>query len=184
TVKKYFRLNPFHQNATLTSPLKGRFCVVQGAGGKSFHYGLAGHFSYDLVRCKNDSTGTPIFAIADGIVSSVHDSEPDLPAGTPVKLNRKANIIEIKHEWATSCYVHNKQYSALVQVGQHVIQGQKIAEIGNSGVSAGPHLHFAVKNQKGYTLPVQFSNLTGYSEKDGVFKPLKTLQTDYEYKVK
>ena len=39
-------------------------------------------------------------------------------------------------------YSHNK--SNLVETGDRVFKGQRVALVGNSGRSTGPHLHFEV----------------------------------------
>jgi murein DD-endopeptidase MepM/ murein hydrolase activator NlpD len=39
-------------------------------------------------------------------------------------------------------YLHNKPGSARVKVGDTVKQGQQLAELGSSGNSLAPHLHF------------------------------------------
>lgn len=44
-------------------------------------------------------------------------------------------------------YWHIKKGSALVKVGENVSCGQKLAEIGSSGTSTAPHLHFSVERK-------------------------------------
>lgn len=58
------------------------------------------------------------------------------------------NVVVILHDtvqgvFATR-YDHLRKGSLLVEVGQQVIRGQKIAEVGSAGNSSGPHLHFEV----------------------------------------
>ena len=58
------------------------------------------------------------------------------------------NVVVILHEevdgvFATR-YDHLKKNSIIVNAGDTVTKGQKIAEVGSAGASSGPHLHFEV----------------------------------------
>jgi murein DD-endopeptidase MepM/ murein hydrolase activator NlpD len=76
-------------------------------------------------------TGTPITAVAPGVVTSAsltHDY---------------GNLIEINHgERFATRYAHNK--INLVNVGDVVKKGQIIALVGSTGRSTAPHVHFEV----------------------------------------
>ena len=76
--------------------------------------------------------GTPIYAAAGGVVV-VQQVHPQF-----------GNMVEIDHgnDFITS-YAHASKL--LVKVGDLVKRGVKIAEVGNSGRSTGPHLHFEVR---------------------------------------
>lgn len=57
------------------------------------------------------------------------------------------NVVKIKHADGTeSVYGHVKYNSITVKVGDTVKAGQKIAVVGSSGYSSGPHLHFEIRN--------------------------------------
>lgn len=77
-------------------------------------------------------SGTPIFAAAAGIVTNV-EHHPQY-----------GNMVEIDHgNDITTRYAHA---SALyVQIGTLVKRGQKVAAVGSTGRSTGPHLHFEVR---------------------------------------
>ncbi|MEH1909933.1 MAG: M23 family metallopeptidase [Nostoc sp.] len=78
------------------------------------------------------AAGTPIVAAASGIV--VKAGWDDWGLG---------NAITIKHlDGSLTVYGHNRRL--LVSKGQQVIQGQIIAEMGSTGNSTAPHLHFEV----------------------------------------
>jgi murein DD-endopeptidase MepM/ murein hydrolase activator NlpD len=76
--------------------------------------------------------GTPVMAAADGVVEY-----SDWNSGG------YGNLVEIRHaDGSMTRYGHLNR--SLVQVGQKVKQGEQIAEMGSTGYSTGPHLHFEV----------------------------------------
>jgi murein DD-endopeptidase MepM/ murein hydrolase activator NlpD len=75
--------------------------------------------------------GTPIFAAAGGVVVTAERN----PA--------YGNMVEIDHgKGLSTMYAHTSRI--LVKNGDFVRKGQKIAEVGTTGRSTGPHLHFEV----------------------------------------
>ena len=83
-----------------------------------------------------NSTGTPIVAVADGVVIS---SGPAQGFGLWVRIQHNDGTI--------TTYGHNNENT--VTVGQFVTAGQEIATVGNRGQSTGPHLHFEVQDPSG-----------------------------------
>jgi murein DD-endopeptidase MepM/ murein hydrolase activator NlpD len=75
--------------------------------------------------------GTPIVAAAGGVVV-VHDLHPAY--GNMVEIDHGNNLIT---RYAHASKVH-------VTKGDIVKRGQQIAEVGSTGRSTGPHLHFEV----------------------------------------
>jgi murein DD-endopeptidase MepM/ murein hydrolase activator NlpD len=91
-------------------------------GSKAFHEGL------DFTA----NTGTPIRAAADGIVSA---TEQGGAYGKLVKIEHGAGL--------ETRYAHTSKI--LVKVGERVIKGQIVAEVGSTGRSTGPHLHYEIR---------------------------------------
>ena len=67
---------------------------------------------------------------------------------------------EINNIFATR-YDHLKKNSILINEGDIVIKGQKIAEVGSAGASDGPHLHFEVWGTGFYELTEPWSGTCG-----------------------
>ena len=81
-------------------------------------------------------TGTPVVAMAAGTVITVRS--PDRWNGG------YGGMVVIKHDNnSQTLYAHNSKN--IVSVGQKVTKGEKIAEVGSTGRSTGPHVHFEVR---------------------------------------
>lgn len=92
------------------------------------------HGPYEAMDVAN-KVGTPVYAMADGVVMISKSSGWNGGYG---------QYIVIKHGNKTqTLYGHLSKND--VVAGQSVKQGQKIGELGNTGRSTGPHLHFEVR---------------------------------------
>lgn len=85
--------------------------------------------------------GKPIVAAMDGVVSGVVNTAAD---GVR-KSNSYGNMVIITNGSLSTLYGHCKKGSVYVKNGETVKKGQTIANVGNSGDSSGPHLHFEVR---------------------------------------
>ncbi|MFZ9887566.1 MAG: peptidoglycan DD-metalloendopeptidase family protein [Myxococcota bacterium] len=89
-------------------------------------------------------TGTPFWAIADGVVEEARYSPT---AG---------NMIVVRHMggYATE-YFHASRFAEGIRPGARVRQRQVIGYVGSTGRSTGPHLHFGMKKRGGYVDPAK-----------------------------
>ncbi|MGN6035896.1 M23 family metallopeptidase [Brevibacterium casei] len=82
--------------------------------------------------------GTPILAAADGVVTVAEYS------------GGYGGLVVIEHdlpgEHVATAYAHSWEDGIHVSVGDTVRAGQHIADVGSSGMSTGPHLHFEVRD--------------------------------------
>jgi murein DD-endopeptidase MepM/ murein hydrolase activator NlpD len=101
-----------------------------------------------------DSGSARVLAAAGGIVESVEDGNYDRChadiATSDVSCDghpMRANFVVLRHfgQWR-SRYLHFKQSSILVQVGDRVSCGTELGLVGSSGYSSAPHLHFEVRD--------------------------------------
>jgi murein DD-endopeptidase MepM/ murein hydrolase activator NlpD len=81
--------------------------------------------------------GTPVQAIADGVVSEV---------GNPNGSFGVYAIIEhvIDGKKVTSLYGHMLLGSLTIAVGDRITKGEELGKVGSTGASTGPHLHFGI----------------------------------------
>ena len=75
--------------------------------------------------------GTPIYSAGAGRV---------IYSG---RLGGYGNVVIVRHDELATVYAHNRKNR--VRKGDHVRQGELIAEVGASGNATGPHLHFEVR---------------------------------------
>jgi murein DD-endopeptidase MepM/ murein hydrolase activator NlpD len=98
--------------------------------------------------------GTPLIAARAGEVVAIEESFRD---GNDRDLEE--NFVMIKHADGTVArYIHLTQRGVLVEMGQKVKQGQRIALSGNTGQTGGAHLHFDVQ-RCGPNLPPRYNAL-------------------------
>ncbi len=108
--------------APFTWPLKGMVTSRFGPRNGSFHDGI------DI----GAPIGTPVRAAADGRV---------IYSGV---LRGYGNVVIVRHARGyVTVYAHHKVNR--VKEGEEVRRGQKIAEVGTSGRTTGPSLHFEVR---------------------------------------
>lgn len=101
---------------------------------------------------------TPVLSTTDGIITFVKD-DSTVGGPSPAYWNF-SNFISIMHdnnEW--SRYDHLRFNSSIVREGQKVKQGQKIAEVGMTGYTYIPHLHFQILIFNGPNIWTDFDTL-------------------------
>jgi hypothetical protein len=112
------------------------------------------HNGVDLIIAR----GSPIHAAAPGIVSTVvcnaSTGNCDVD-GSPAVLGC-GWYVEIQHGGGVMTRYCHMGRRPLVDVGQRVQAGQVLGQVGSSGNSSGPHLHFEVHVNGAATDPVQF----------------------------
>jgi murein DD-endopeptidase MepM/ murein hydrolase activator NlpD len=142
------RMDPYELRLAIQEafarPVLGRFTSNYGMRNDPFTGILRFHNGVDLAN----AVGTPIYAAMDGVVKRVE---------TQLGYYGKYVIIGHPNGYQT-LYAHLNSFN--VRVGQQVSRGQKIGEMGNTGRSTGPHLHFSIfQNGKSINPLDQIPNL-------------------------
>lgn len=117
-----------------SSPVGDRFGPRSApcAGCSTFHRGT------DF----NPGLGTPIGAIADGVVTEVGNPSGELGVYAIIQH-------EVDGVIYSSVYGHMEFGSLRLSVGQKVTRGQLIGLVGDTGESTGAHLHFGILDAAG-----------------------------------
>jgi hypothetical protein len=99
--------------------------------------------------------GQPVYAAGAGRVADAHDGEPDDRRVNQAELAKRGtaiggNYVVIDHlNGEYSWFAHLKKGSVKVKPGQMVKQGEVIGQIGASGDSLFPHLHYELRTGPG-----------------------------------
>jgi murein DD-endopeptidase MepM/ murein hydrolase activator NlpD len=96
--------------------------------------------------------GTPIFAAGSGVVEWAAMKGPN------------GNLTILRHDngWQTY-YLHQNMFMPGIAPGARVVQGQKIGEVGTTGRSTGPHLHYEVHIDGQAVNPMEIDTGSGKS---------------------
>ena len=176
------KLKRYEQPIKVYLPLKGVWHV-----GSAHEFGIThrrwdnrAQFAYDFDKIDGNGElysgdpknlndyygfGQPVYAPADCTVYEVHDGEKDNPMGIVTKHANYAMLDLGKNIFCEMA--HFKNGSLVVKKGQKLKRGDKIAEVGNSGMSDNPHLHMQIQYydvklkqpmKPGFPLPLSFSD--------------------------
>ncbi|MCB9541088.1 MAG: M23 family metallopeptidase [Myxococcales bacterium] len=109
-----------------------------------------GHRGTDIAivgRFEAQDAGRDVVAAAPGRVVASHDGEFDrCTTGDCAGGGGFGNYVSIEHaDGKVSYYAHLRRGSVRVGVGAQVACGDVIGQVGSSGRSTGPHLHFEVR---------------------------------------
>lgn len=127
--------------------------------------------------------GRDIVASAPGFVDFVNDGEFDrCTSGTCEGGGGFGNFVKLKHpDGKNTFYAHLKQGSTTVTAGQRVTCGQKLGEMGSSGNSTGPHIHFELRQVDGASMDPFFGscgNTRSFWTNQGIYNDLPGLTCD------
>lgn len=134
-------LNPDHDDEYAYRLPYGKgvsYPILQGYGSSPSHRG-AEFFTVDFRMPE----GTPVHAAREGLVVLAEDSHSE--GCWAERCGSLANYVVILHDDGTTGeYFHLQRDGVLVDVGERVDAGRRIALSGNTGYTTTPHLHFGV----------------------------------------
>jgi len=111
------------------------------SSGTGYRTDPMGGYDFERLHEGNDyaaAIGTPVKAFRDGIVAEHWPAPRGVWGGHPVM----GGYIVVYHGDCYSKYGHLD--TTFVHEGERVAMGQVIGTVGNTGMSTGPHLHFAI----------------------------------------
>lgn len=127
---------PVAQSARVVFPLPEGTWVLTSEFGPRIHP-IKGEPSFHTGTDFAAPDGTPILAAADGTVTVAEFS------------GGYGGLIVIEHQIdgqsVATAYAHMWEHGIHVSRGDRVVAGQHIGDVGSSGNSTGPHLHFEVR---------------------------------------
>ena len=166
------------QQSTGTSlPSVGIFSRPMAKGYVTQYYNSSSHRAYDF---SSSNKSEPIYAIAEGTVHAIYHDNCTTGNFCGYRCNGNAKVVVTKHnyngKYYYATYAHLGSFGN-ISVGSFVTRNTKIGNMGNTGCSTGPHLHFEIATchymnkggctSKGYkglnpgsyiNIPYQFNN--------------------------
>jgi murein DD-endopeptidase MepM/ murein hydrolase activator NlpD len=140
--------------------------LVQGVNGPYTHQG---QHAFDFAM----PVGTDVLAARAGVVARIRDGFTE--GGLDARLAGRSNAVFVLHDDGTFAEYSHLRPGILPREGKRVAQGERLAASGHTGLSAGPHLHFAVSRRSSptavATVPIRFGvgNPAGFVPKEGEF---------------
>jgi murein DD-endopeptidase MepM/ murein hydrolase activator NlpD len=133
-------------------------------------FGMRGHPILGFVKMHRGTdfaapTGTPIYAAGDATVTFAGPKGPN------------GNFVRLHHPngWDT-LYLHMNRIAEGLAPGRHVAQGEQIGEVGTTGRSTGPHLHYEVHIDGQPVDPLSIAVGTGRSLSGEALKRFRALR--------
>jgi murein DD-endopeptidase MepM/ murein hydrolase activator NlpD len=146
------------------------------------------HFGIDFRVANLDvmREGISVIAAADGVVAGTRDGMDDVGIletdANSVRGRECGNGVVLRHDngWTTQ-YCHLRKDSIVVVKGQTIKKGEPLGEIGLSGLTQFPHVHFEVRNGKKRVDPFVGFEATGKCGTAGapLFEPAFLEKTPY-----
>lgn len=129
--KAYARRTPQVWSRPFAPALNG-VAPTSSSFGQPRTYVAGGPVAYHFGTDYPAKAGTPVLAVNDGTVV--------IAGRYPVR----GGLVVIDHgAGVVSLYFHQSRVTA--KVGQRVKRGDKVGEVGSTGLSAGPHLHLEIR---------------------------------------
>jgi len=182
----------YEQKTKLIFPIKGKFLIGMAHDFNEPHTdGRSQHYAYDIEGtgphwevtrnggARNEDIytwGREIIAPADGTVVYARNDVPDQPAPGTVDPRLYQNVpggpsipgnhVLLDHgNGEYSSLGHMQRGTVRVRTGDHVKQGDLLGQIGSSGGSPFPHLHYQLQMPSGLDfradgLPARFENIS------------------------
>lgn len=126
----------------LRSPLPLEPRITSGFSLRRLHP-VTGGFRPHLGVDYGAPTGTDVLTVADGrVVSATSDAA-------------NGNMVRIQHgQGYQTYYLHLDRFAPGIRAGAWVLQGQKIGEVGSTGLVTGPHLDYRIRKNGEFVNPL------------------------------
>lgn len=135
---------------------------MQGNGGSYSHTDEWTRYAWDF----DLPLGSPVVAARAGVVIYARD-ESAIGGEDRERYLDESNMIIIDHRDGTQAiYMHLEKDGNRVQVGEWVLQGERIARSGDTGWAGSPHLHYTLRATRGRQSIA--SRFAGFSANEGV----------------